>query len=668
MFKKLFGSMLAKNILTSAGIVLIVVVLTVYGSYTYSSDLLKESIVKELTAVLETTRSRLRTLEQVYESELSLLTSQLTLQIYDEVPEGNIRKIFRDYKTHNDGLIEGIFIVKPDGTVYIDSENKQLMDLRFNNDPSFKSAMSGQMDWTDVTPSTISGDRVVYLMYPIEYEGEVTGVLAVSVYFSQFRAIIDNVVVGESGYAFAINSGKTIVAHPDETMIGKKIEKFGVPALSIASDDMIDGGKAVLEYNYQGVTKTNLYDSVGKLSISVNAVEDEYLAPLKDMARAQIMLGMILFLIGIAIAGLSAVLTVRKIKKIQKSMALVAEGDLTAVVQMKPMEKLDEVGQIGLGLNIMLDSIKSMIDHIKLSSESLAAASEELSASADQNRITSEDTANSMQEIAEGAERQVNVMIETTELFDEVNRRMSSSSDEADSMAKKSDEVKETANSGRGVIRSSKEIMGEVKDIAVEAVKAIGILNDKSDRIGEINEVISQIAEQTNLLALNAAIEAARAGEEGKGFAVVADEIRELAAQSQASAHGIQELIVEMQSNVKIASDLIQSENEKVDEGINSVSDSEDAFVDINDNIEGVVGHIEEVVNSIHETIDSTNKVNAAMEEVVSIVHETSASSETIAASSQEQMAVSEEISSSATQLSQMAEDLLHAVVAFKTE
>jgi methyl-accepting chemotaxis protein len=496
----------------------------------------------------------------------------------------------------------------------------------------------------------------------------VVGVIAANVIFDRFAQMLSDVKIGDKGYAYAIDHEGNFIYHTDPLLIGTSIKELNIKELSEASDKMIQGEASRLYYSYNGEKKLNIYRPLGQLSVSVNAVESEYLKPLDSLAVRQLMIGAIFFLVGALIVSYNSYLTVRKIKKIQLGMNQVSNGDLTVYIQPNKQKVGDEVDEIGKGLNQMIESVKEMIMHIMASSESLSAASQQLSASADQNRVASEEVAGSMQEIATGAERQASVMTETSVLFEKVSDHMKASNAIAKEMADQSVEVRKVAETGENVIHQSKQMMTEIMGISEETVGVITELNNKSDEIGEINELISQIAEQTNLLALNAAIEAARAGEQGKGFAVVADEIRKLAAQSQNSAQGIQKLIIEMQEEVRKASLLIKKENESVAEGIQSVNDSETAFGTIKTSIDAIVMHIEKVVGSIFETLTSTEKVNEAIDEVVSIVHETSAGSQQIAASSQEQTAVSEEISASAKELAHMAESLLDTISVFKTE
>nr|WP_281374910.1 globin-coupled sensor protein [Gluconacetobacter sacchari] len=79
--------------------------------------------------------------------------------------------------------------------------------------------------------------------------------------------------------------------------------------------------------------------------------------------------------------------------------------------------------------------------------------------------------------------------------------------------------------------------------VVSEAVEAIGRIEQSSQEISKIIDVINTISLQTNMLALNAGVEAARAGNHGRGFAVVATEVRALAQRSADAGRTIAALI-----------------------------------------------------------------------------------------------------------------------------
>jgi len=94
----------------------------------------------------------------------------------------------------------------------------------------------------------------------------------------------------------------------------------------------------------------------------------------------------------------------------------------------------------------------------------------------------------------------------------------------------------------------------------------IRALDQATQEIGSIVELISKIAAQTNLLALNATIEAARAGGMGKGFAVVASEVKALANQTSAATDQISHQIGAIQDATRKTAQEISSIGRSIDE------------------------------------------------------------------------------------------------------
>jgi len=267
----------------------------------------------------------------------------------------------------------------------------------------------------------------------------------------------------------------------------------------------------------------------------------------------------------------------------------IAKGDLSSAFQLKQ----DDRSSILFAMKTMRDSLTQIISKIHAGSHVIATASTQIAAG--------------NLDLAARTEEQAGSLEETVSAMEEITATIKQNADHANRASTMATMASETAVRGGTVVS--------------EVIHTMGSINDSSNKIVDIINVIDGIAFQTNILALNAAVEAARAGEEGRGFAVVASEVRSLAQRSAAAA-----------KEIKI---LIGESVEKVDAGSKLVSQAGATMQEIVSSFETVTTIVKEISSASLEQSSGAEQINRAMTQMDEVTQQNAALVEQASAASQ---------------------------------
>ena len=260
---------------------------------------------------------------------------------------------------------------------------------------------------------------------------------------------------------------------------------------------------------------------------------------------------LLVLLIGIFAAVLITRQITRPLRETLDVVERIASGDLSHNLR---VTRRDDLGVLQQGIARMATTLRELIGGIRDGVTQIASAAEELSA------VTEQTSAGVNSQKIE-TDQVATAMHEMTATVQEVARNAEDASQAAltaDTEAREGDKVVNQA-------------IDQIERLAVEvgrSTEAMNVLQQESDKIGSVMDVIKAVAEQTNLLALNAAIEAARAGEAGRGFAVVADEVRGLAQRTQKSTEEIQTLVAALQSGTQHVANVMTSSRTLTDSSV----------------------------------------------------------------------------------------------------
>jgi len=302
-------------------------------------------------------------------------------------------------------------------------------------------------------------------------------------------------------------------------------------------------------------------------------------------SRLMIALTILGFLLAGALGFVFARSITRPLEKAVAAAEKVAEGDLTAEIE---VESSDEIGRVLAAIKHMVDRLRCVVGDVKAASSNVASGSQELSASSEQ--------------LSQGATEQAAAAEEASSAMEQMTSNIRQNADNALQTEKIAVKAAQDAREG-----------GRAVEEAVNAMKEI------ADKIS----IIEEIARQTNLLALNAAIEAARAGEHGKGFAVVAAEVRKLAERSQTAAAEISQLSA---SSVEVA--------EKAGE----------MLARLVPDIQKTAELVQEISAASNEQNSGAEQINQAIQQLDQVIQQNASASEEMASTAEELSSQAEQL------------------------
>jgi len=351
-----------------------------------------------------------------------------------------------------------------------------------------------------------------------------------------------------------------------------------------------------------------------------------------EKAEATIIIGMVMAIVIIVLlftVSISISNAIRyNLAKVVDSFKGIAQenGDLTVRIQTNSQ---DEIGELVFWFNSFMDKLQKVIKQIVETAKPLA------------------ETASTVDELSESskstAEQQMQTVEQSLLSVNEMSQSVASITNNASDAANAAKNANKEADTGHQVVNETILGIQDLSENIAESAMAILKLQEDTNQVNQVLEVIKSIAEQTNLLALNAAIEAARAGEQGRGFAVVADEVRSLASRTQDSTKEINEILIKLQEAAQSAVSTMESSKAQVENSVSRaneagkclsvITETVNVISDMNSQIAVateeqhkistlMVDHVEDIKKRAEEASGASDQMNSVSHRLASLASE----------------------------------------------
>lgn len=299
--------------------------------------------------------------------------------------------------------------------------------------------------------------------------------------------------------------------------------------------------------------------------------------------------------------------------ELNQSLSNIADGAKDLTLRLSEEGK-DELSDISRSFNRFIAGIHNLI--IETNDKAI-----QLSSEGKQMTYASIETSKGMEKLQSQTDN-------ITQAISEMQSTVKDVANHAENAALAAKQSDDDAKQVEQVVNESKMSINSLAKGVSEASEALVSLEQNTENVGSILDVIRGIAEQTNLLALNAAIEAARAGEQGRGFAVVADEVRTLAGRTQESTEQIQNMITELQKGSNAAVSVMAQSREQADASVAHAEQASEALSRIAGSISNISNMATQIASSMDQQAEVSDDITSSISNISDAAQSTSSNAE----------------------------------------
>lgn len=439
--------------------------------------------------------------------------------------------------------------------------------------------------------------------YAPAYSGStLKAVVAGDVFIDGLVKTVTAIKLRSDGYAFLVDQAGTVIAHPNPQQTLKPLtatspeltaERLGAAAASGVTQRVEMDGKPM----YLLVVPVQGTHWLMGVAMSTSVVSQPMLTVLLTIVGIVVVSLIVL----VPIASLVLARMLKGLQHLSAAMRDISQGDADLTRRISAAGQ-DEIAQTAEAFNTFVEHLQQMFLSVRQEADRVIAGVESVG--------------QTVHQVAQDSREISDVSSSNAATLEQITVSISHIADaarEADGLVGQTGEV-----SDRSAADMS-EISAEMA-CTVDAVKGLSdmlsSLDNRSQQISGITNVIKEIADQTNLLALNAAIEAARAGEMGRGFAVVADEVRKLAERTAQATLEITGMVEAIRDETSQAVTTMQSTVSSVDGGVELTATAVQRIAEIRLAMQGVMTKMAEISLSTSEQHNATTVIAQSTERI----------------------------------------------------